>query len=119
MVRRWFLVGAVVVASATSCGAPALTFSPETLPEARLRQPYEVRITVSGGKTPVGGASVVSGALPAGLSIDQSGLETSHAFRIAGTPAAEGDFAFTLAAWCYGTSESGQQGKKVYSIVVR
>jgi hypothetical protein len=98
--------------------APALQFSPETLPDAQVGSPYAATITVGQTATPVGGASVSAGALPAGLELALSEQHDSK-IQISGTPAAAGTFRFSIYVWCYGTMVSGQTATHEYTLVVK
>ncbi|HEX6291400.1 MAG TPA: Ig domain-containing protein [Herpetosiphonaceae bacterium] len=102
----------------TACGdtRPALTFSPDALPAARVGQPYTATITVSGNVTPVGGAGVEPGSLPPGLVLQHRNEDDQ--IEITGTPEASGTFTFTIDVWCYGTNQSGQTGERSYTLVV-
>lgn len=99
-----------------ACGRPALTFAPDTLPEATVSQPYHATIQVSGGETPVGGISAAP--LPPGLAL---AYDRSHngVASIDGTPTTAGRVAVTVNAWCFGTNQSGQTGRRTYELVVR
>ena len=97
---------------------PALEFSPTTLADARVGSPYAATITVSQAATPVGGASVQTGALPAGLDLALA-KEPINTVQISGTPTASGTFTFTIYVWCYGTNVSGQTASQQYVLVVK
>ena len=97
---------------------PALQFSPTTLPDAQVGSPYAATITVSQAATPVGGASVQDGALPAGLDLTLA-KEPANTIRISGTPTVAGTFSFTVYVWCYGTNVSGQTATQRYTLVVK
>jgi len=97
---------------------PDLQFSPSSLPDARVRSSYAVTITVSQAATPVGGASLQDGALPAGLDIALA-KEPINTIQISGTPTAAGTFTFTIYVWCYGTNVSGQTATQQYVLVVK
>jgi hypothetical protein len=96
---------------------PALVFAPAELPEAQAGQAYSATITVSENVTPVGGMSVDSRALPAGLEFTFD--ETARAATLSGTPTETGTFKITVSAWCYGTNVSGQTGEREYELVVK
>ena len=103
-----------------SCGKTALHFAPDALPEGKAQQSYRVPITVTGAHTPVGGMSVSQGALPPGLELhfDRDG-QPKNTGILEGTPTKPGEYAFTVAVWCYGTNVSGQSGAREYRIVIR
>jgi hypothetical protein len=95
---------------------PDLEFSPATLPDAQLDQPYSVDILVTGNETPVFQAGLADGALPAGLTIEL--LQEEKIVRLSGTPAEAGTFTFSVGVACYGTNVNGQTGLKAYTLVV-
>ncbi len=97
---------------------PALQFSPATLPDAQVGSSYAATITVSQAVTPVGGASVQDGALPAGLDLALA-KEPDNTIQISGTPTVAGTFSFTIYVWCYGTNVSGQTATQGYTLVVK
>ena len=74
---------------------PALQFSPATLPDAQVGSSYAATITVSQAVTPVGGASVQDGALPAGLDLALA-KEPEDTIQISGTPTVAGTFSLML-----------------------
>ena len=76
------------VISAANC--PVITFSPPTLPTGEVGVPYSQQITASGG-TGSYTFSVVSGTLPAGLTLSSGGL-------LAGTPTTVGSPPVTILA---------------------
>ena len=96
----------------------ALEFSPTTLPDAQAGTSYSATITVNQAATPVGGASVQDGALPAGLVLALA-KEPIDTIQISGTPAVAGTFSFTISVWCYGTQVSGQTATQAYTLVVK
>jgi hypothetical protein len=96
----------------------ALQFSPATLPDAQIGSSYVATITVTQAATPVGGASVQDGALPAGLDVALA-KEPIDTIQISGTPTVAGTFSFTISVWCYGTQVSGQTATQVYTLVVK
>lgn len=83
-----------------------ITISPPTLPDATFGSAYGKVLTATGGS---GGYafSVVSGALPAGLTMAPDG-------RIGGIPTVTGTFAFTAGV----EDDQGNTGQLAYSLVV-
>ena len=79
--------------SNASGAAPALSITPATLPNATFGAAYTQNLTVSGtlGATAPYTVSVVSGALPAGLTLNADGAWS-------GAPTAGGTFNFTVRA---------------------
>jgi len=72
-------------------GSPApITFSPATLPSAILNTAYSQQLTANGGVAPYA-YTVISGNLPAGLTLSMSGL-------ISGTPTQVTSLPFTVKA---------------------
>ena len=71
-------------------GAPAITVTPSTLPAATVATLYSQQLTASGGVAPYA-YMVSSGNLPAGLTLNGSGL-------LSGTPTAAGSFTLTVQA---------------------
>jgi hypothetical protein len=64
------IVCAIALTAVLGCTPrPALQFSPATLTDAQVGSSYAATITVSQAVTPVAGASVEDGALPAGLDL--------------------------------------------------
>jgi hypothetical protein len=110
---------AIVLTAVLGCTPrPALQFSPATLPDAQVGSSYAATITVSQAVTPVGGASVQDGALPAGLDLAVA-KEPANTIQISGTPTVAGTFSFTIYVWCYGTNVSGQTATQGYRLVVK
>ena len=97
---------------------PPLQFSPATLPDAQTGSPYAATITVTEAATPVGGASVQDGALPAGVDLVLA-KQPINTIQISGTPTVSGTFNFTISVWCYGTNVSGQTADQQYVLVVK
>lgn len=85
---------------------PLLVVLPATLPNAPIGVPYDQLITHEGGEPPVTFA-VVSGALPAGLSLAPTG-------ELTGTPTTTGTYAFTVRA----SSPGGCATDKPYTVAV-
>ena len=101
--------GAVTMDSngVTVCGAcGAITLAPAALPAAMIGAPYLQTITASGGTAPYA-FSVISGTLPAGLSLSADGV-------LSGTPTGTGSFTFTVRA----TDAAGCFGDQVYTLVI-
>ncbi len=93
----------IVIAAAT---CPVITLAPATLPGGRVGVAYSQQITASGGTAPYT-FSVLSGTLPAGLTLTSAG-------RLSGTPTAAGTSTVTI----LGTDGSGCPGTIVYTIVI-
>jgi len=96
--------------------AGGLKFEPESLPEAKIGEPYQAEIDITQNVTPVGDIYLSKGVLPAGLELVL--LDGQDAAIISGISEETGTFTFTLSAWCFGTQVSGQTGEKEYSLVV-
>ncbi|KKB11471.1 hypothetical protein VE25_12620 [Devosia geojensis] len=86
--------------------APTIALSPGALPDATAGIAYSQAITATGGTAPYAFA-LSSGVLPAGLSLDASGL-------LSGTPAVSGSFAFEVTA----TDALGASGTQAYVLAV-
>ncbi|XQA69621.1 putative Ig domain-containing protein [Xanthomonas sacchari] len=71
-----------------SIAAPTLTLGQPTLPAGTAGTAYNQTLSTSGGTAPYS-YSVVSGALPTGLSLTTAGV-------LSGTPSAAGSFAFSI-----------------------
>lgn len=93
-----------------------LHFDPEQLPDAQIDHPYSVTIVISGGSTPVGDIYLESGNLPTDFTLEK--IQSEDKAVISGTATVAGTFEFTIGAWCFGTNQAGDQGSKVYTIVV-
>jgi Putative Ig domain len=93
-----------------------LVIEPGSLPPAQKGAVYEAGISVSEAETPVIDFYIAEGALPDGLTIEK--IENENGARITGVPSKTGTFKFTVLVQCYGTSVSGQQAKKEYTLVV-
>jgi len=116
------LVGCVVVSLVVAgcyifVPRSSLEFSPTTLPDGQVGQPYSVTITVNQAATPVFNAGIDQGALPDGLTMALS-EQQENTIHIDGTPTAAGTFSFTISVACYGTNVAGQTGTQAYTIVV-
>ncbi|WP_052140406.1 beta strand repeat-containing protein, partial [Janthinobacterium lividum] len=71
-------------------GAPTITLTPATLPAATVATAYSQPLSASGGVAPYA-YTVSGGSLPAGLTLNSSGL-------LSGTPTAAGSFTLTVQA---------------------
>ena len=85
---------------------PAITLAPLVLPNGTLGVPYSVTITGSGG-TPPYTFGVISGALPAGLTLTGAGL-------LSGTPSTVGTSVVTIR----GTDANGCFAEVVYTMMI-
>jgi len=74
----------------STLSSPIITTSPDALPQGVAGTYYSIRLTASGSPEPTW--SIVSGALPDGLTLNASSGE------ISGTPVAAGSFDFTVQA---------------------
>jgi hypothetical protein len=101
---------------ACACTSARLVFSPPALPDARVGQPYEATIAVSGNHTPVFLIAVDSEQLPPGLTLQYE--HNASTAEIRGVPEQAGEFEFTVRATCYGTNVSGQTGEQRYKLRV-
>lgn len=81
--------------------APPITITPTNVPAAQVGVAYSQTLTASGGAGGTFTFSVVSGALPAGITLSSAGL-------LSGTPTASGSYAFTVRA-SDSASNSGDQ----------
>ncbi|HEY0872062.1 MAG TPA: Ig domain-containing protein [Vicinamibacterales bacterium] len=79
----------------TLTATPGCSLVPATLPAGTIGQAYSQQLTLMGGTNPVA-FSVVSGAVPAGLTLSAAGL-------LAGTPTTAGTSSFTVRATDAGT----------------
>ena len=113
------IVCAIALTAVLGCTPrPALQFSPATLTDAQVGSSYAANITIGQAVTPVGGASVQDGALPAGLDLTLA-KEPANTIQISGTPTVSGTFSFTISVWCYGTNVGGQTATQGYTLVVK
>ncbi|HEX9005067.1 MAG TPA: putative Ig domain-containing protein, partial [Blastocatellia bacterium] len=85
---------------------PVIALNPATLPNGTIGAGYSQTITATGG-TPSYGFTLMSGALPGGVSLVAGGALT-------GTPSVAGTFEFTIKA----TDANGCTGTKPYSIKI-
>jgi Putative Ig domain/Proprotein convertase P-domain len=88
------------------CLCPAIDLSPAALPGGKINQAYNQTITASGGTVPYTFA-VTSGTLPAGITLDSSGV-------LSGTPTEAGTFDITITA----TDVNNCTGSIAYSLVI-
>lgn len=95
---------------------PALGFEPAQLPAAQVGKPYDVLIRVTHNQTPVDSAQLVSGALPAGLTLEKA--PNGVGARVVGRPVHAGTVSFTVRVTCFGTNVTGQSGSRSYTLVV-
>ena len=120
--RKRFATGiacAFVLTAVLGCTPrPALQFSPATLPDAQVGSSYAATITVSQAATPVDGASIQDGTLPAGLELAVA-KQPTNTIQISGTPTVAGTFSFTIYVWCYGTNVNGQTATQGYTLLVK
>ena len=90
-----------------SVGTTTLTISPSTLPDGTQGAPYSQTITASGGTAPYI-YSVLSGALPTGLSLN------SATGAITGTPTVSGVSNFTIQVM----DSIGNVGSSAYTVTI-
>jgi Putative Ig domain len=87
------LTGTVGCGSGNTLSSPPatpLSFSAQSLPNAQMGSSYVTTLQISGGSQPYA-VTLISGAIPGGLTMSDSGV-------ITGTPAVVGAFTFTLNA---------------------
>lgn len=108
---------AVLLVVGCSTGRAALAFSPDSLQDASIGQPYDAIISVLHNETPVGDIYVSKAALPPGVTLTFTAGSSSSA-DLTGTSTTAGSYVFTVSAWCLGTNVNGQAGEKSYSLVV-
>lgn len=87
--------------------APPIIIAPTTLPNAGVATAYSTTLTATGGNGGPYSYTVVTGALPAGLTLATNGT-------LSGTPTAGGTFNFTLRA----ADTAGNTGASGYTLVV-
>lgn len=95
---------------------PDLTVSPDSLAGGMLNYSYQQTVAVSQNLAPTLGIEVASGSLPPGLSIAHT--TPGDTAIISGTPAAAGDYAFTVHAWSDVEDRGTQVGDKEYRIEI-
>jgi hypothetical protein len=117
MVRALFAAAVLATSSAACDTRPALTFAPESLPDATVGQPYSATITVSGNQTPVGNI-YAEADLPPGLTLVYDQNARGSTAELSGTPTVSAIYQFTVSAWCLGTNTSGQTGSRQYTLAV-
>lgn len=93
-----------------------LVIEPESMPDAKIGEKYEVLMRITQNVTPVGDMFISSGTLPAGLELVF--MEGEDSGVISGVPTEAGTYSFTLSVWCFGTQVSGQTLDKEFTIVV-
>ena len=93
-----------ILVTPTAC--PVITLAPTTMPIGRVGVAYSQQITASGGTGPYV-FTVVTGTLPAGLTLSSAGL-------LSGTPTSAGSSTTTIRA----TDGNSCPGDVVYTIVV-
>ncbi len=98
------VIAYTVVIAAAAC--PVITVGPATVPPGRMAVAYSQQLTASGGTGPYV-YTVLSGALPAGLTLSSGGL-------IAGTPTTLGSTPVTIQA----ADGSGCPGVIAHTIVI-
>lgn len=98
---------ATVAVSADSTTTSSLTIGTSSLPGTSVGNPYAATLAAAGGTTPYAW-SVVSGTLPAGLSLDPS------SGTLSGTTSADGTFSFTAQV----ADSAGSSASKPLSIAV-
>ena len=86
--------------------APTISITPATLPNPAIATAYSQTVTASGGTGPYS-YTIMSGALPTGLSLSSGGA-------LSGTPTAGGTFNFTIKA----TDANSFSGSQSYSVTV-
>lgn len=87
--------------------APPIIIAPTTLPNAGVATAYSTTLTATGGNGGPYSYTVVTGALPAGITLATNGT-------LSGTPTAGGTFNFTPRA----TDTAGNTGVNTYTLVV-
>ena len=118
----WAVAAAAVVLLAVllagcSPERATLSFSPGSLPDAKVGQRYEQEIHIRGNETPVIQYSVQNGLLPQGLSIERV-PGSDNTGRIVGIPLVAGVSDFEVFVICVGTNVSGQTGTQAYRLTI-
>lgn len=90
--------------------APAPSISPASLPNGTVGLLYDQTLAAS-GDTPSFGFALVSGSLPAGLTLSGGG-------HLSGTPTAGGTFNFTVAATDSSTGTGPFTASRAYSLTI-
>ncbi|MGH9844572.1 MAG: Ig domain-containing protein, partial [Blastocatellia bacterium] len=85
---------------------PAITVNPSSLPNGVVGVGYNQTVSATGG-TPPYTFTIISGGLPAGLTLSPAGV-------ISGTPSSGGTFGFTIKA----TDANGCMGTRGYSVTI-
>jgi hypothetical protein len=91
--------------------APAITFTPGTLPAAAIGTAYNQVISGAGGTAPYSNFKVSSGSLPAGLTLGTDGT-------LSGTPTEGGSFTFKISATDASTGTGPYTGSQSYTLQV-
>ncbi|POH73022.1 beta strand repeat-containing protein [Arthrobacter glacialis] len=93
-----------------SVAAPTIGIAPTVMPAMRALDPVSATVTANGGTAPYA-YTVTAGALPAGLTLSSAGA-------LMGTPAAAGQYNFTVTAVDSSTGGTGYSGSRAYSVTV-
>jgi hypothetical protein len=93
--------------------APTITFNPSSLPNAQVGANYGQLLAPTGGTAPYGNFTIISGALPAGITLNSStGL-------LGGTATAGGNFSFTVRTTDSSGGNGPFTGSATYTLVVQ
>lgn len=96
---------------------PEPTLLPETLPAAKVGDPYSAQLSVTNTSSPVHGIYVSdTHPLPDGLRIEHQDREPSG--LINGTPIKAGTYEVHISAGTYGTQCAGLRARRVYTLEV-
>ena len=90
--------------------SPTIAVAPASLPNGTVGAAYNQTFTASGG-TPPYSFAIVSGTLPAGLTLASNGV-------LAGTPTAGGSFTFTVRALDSSTGSGPYSGLRTYTLTI-